>query len=55
MPVNTPSPQKRATRLPLVVAVCVLAGCQTPDIAMPEVRGKSCQYHSGLHLRPASA
>ena len=38
MPANTLTPQKRATRLPLVVAACVLAGCTHKERAVKTER-----------------
>ncbi len=45
MPANTPSPQKRATRLPLVACACVLAGCTH------EERAVKIERLDGNHIR----
>jgi len=50
MPASTTSPRVRSSRLPLalcaVLAGCFLSACATPDIAMPDVRGKSCAFYA---------
>lgn len=45
MPASTRSLLMRAAVIPTACAL-VLAGCATPEIAMPEVRGKSCAYYA---------